>query len=327
MKLPSTAHTNTSCSADAPILEEIINGLTATPKRLHPKFLYDARGSVLFDRICELPEYYLTRTETKILRARVPAFVKSLGPNPAIVEFGSGSSLKTRILLDALEGGPATYVPIDISRSHLMMAARELAATYPQLEILPICADFTQPFPLPHGLERQNILVFFPGSTIGNFYRDEAIGLLKLMRSVAGTSGTVLVGADLRKAAQFIEPAYNDSAGITAAFNLNVLRRLNAEFGADFNVAAFEHHAPWVAAHGRVEMHLFSKRHQTVHIGGRAIEFKAGESIWTESCHKYDREQFASLAAAAGMKVNEVWTDEAELFSVQILSRLEDHAA
>ncbi len=320
MKLPSVAPAarRDIQQADAPLLAEILAGLTAQPKRLHPKFLYDAQGSKLFDRICELPEYYLTRTETRILRERVPAFLRSLGAKPAIVELGSGSSLKTRILLDALQGD-ATYVPVEISRSHLLMATRELSQSYPRLEILPICADFTQPFRLPHGIDRQPMLVFFPGSTLGNFYRDEAVELLRLMRAIAGANGFVVVGADLRKDPRIIEPAYNDSAGVTAAFNLNVLTRLNTEFGADFDVSAFEHRAPWIAAQSRIEMHLVSTRAQTVQLGEEVLQFARGESIWTESCHKYDCAQFATLAAQAGLTVDDVWIDERQLFSVQVL--------
>jgi dimethylhistidine N-methyltransferase len=323
MKQPSTAPVSRlqARRADASLIEEILAGLTASPKHLHPKFLYDARGSVLFDRICELPEYYLTRTETKILRQQARGFMRALGDDPAIIELGSGSSLKTRILLDALTG-PATYVPVEISRSHLNMAADDLKRRYPHLRVLPVCADFTHPFSLPRSIESQRRLVFFPGSTLGNYYRDEAVELLRLMGRLAGPDGQVLVGADLRKDAGIVEPAYNDAAGVTAAFNLNVLTRLNKEFDADFDVNAFEHRAPWVAAESRIEMHLVSHRAQTVRIGEQTIELAQGESIWTESCHKYDCEQFAALAAAAGLAVDEVWTDPERLFSVQRLSNI-----
>ncbi len=320
MKKPSTSPVSRleAHRADASLIEEILAGLTATPKRLHPKFLYDAHGSVLFDRICELPEYYLTRTETKILQHYAPDFMRSLGANPAIIELGSGSSLKTRILLDALTG-PATYVPVEISRSHLNMAAEDLRQRYPHLQVLPVCADFTHPFSLPQSIDSQRKLVFFPGSTLGNFYREEAVQLLRLMGRLAGEDGQVLVGADLRKDPKIIEAAYNDSAGITAAFNLNVLTRLNNDFDADFDVQTFEHRAPWVAEDSRIEMHLVSKCAQSVRIGEQTIELSANESIWTESCHKYDNSQFAELSAAAGLTVEEIWTDPQELFSVQRL--------
>ena len=303
-----------------PLLTEVIAGLSSRPKFLYPKFFYDARGSELFDRICQLPEYYLTRTEIAILREYAPPFVHSLGPGVRLVEPGSGSSLKTRILLNALTP-PASYVPVDISRTHLMAAARTLVAQYSHLEILPVAADFTQPFELPHSVApTQRTLVFFPGSTIGNFDPSESIELLRMMRALAGETGLVLVGADLRKDPAALEAAYNDSAGVTAAFNLNILARLNREYGADFDLDAFEHHAPWVEEHSRIEMHLVSTRTQRVHIRGVAIDFAAGESIWTESCHKYDCEQFAAMADAAGLHVREVWMDEARRFSVQLLA-------
>ena len=301
------------------LLAEILAGLRARPKYLYPKFFYDQHGSELFDRICELPEYYLTRTETSILREHAPGFVRSLGTGVRLVEPGSGSSLKTRILLNALMP-PASYVPVDISRTHLMAAARTLAAQYSHLEILPAAADFTQPFELPQPMAPvRRTLVFFPGSTIGNFDHVEAIELLRMMRRLAGEDGHVLVGADLRKSPAVLEAAYNDSAGVTAAFNLNLLGRLNREYGADFDLGAFEHRAPWVEEHSRIEMHLVSRRAQRVHIRGIDIDFAAGESIWTESCHKYDCEQFAALADAAGLQVREVWLDEARRFSVQLL--------
>ncbi len=306
--------------ASEPLLAEILAGLTARPKYLYPKCFYDEPGSELFDRICELPEYYLTRTEISILRRHVPQFVRALGPGVRLVEPGSGSSQKTRILLNALTP-PAAYVPVDISRSHLMNAARVLAAQYPHVEILPVDADFTQPFELPQpSVPVRSTLVFFPGSTIGNFDCEEAIALLRMMARLAGEEGFVLVGADLRKSKATLEAAYNDRAGVTAAFNLNLLARLNREFGADFDLDAFEHRAPWVEEHSRIEMHLLSTRAQRVRIRGIEITLEAGESIWTESCHKYDCEQFAMMAATAGLRVREVWMDEERQFSVQLLA-------
>ena len=215
---------------------------------------------------------------------------------------------------------PASYVCVDISRSHLMTAARALTERYPGIEILPVCADFTQPFEIPVGTTAaQSTLVFFPGSTIGNFDRSEAIALLAMMRELAGSEGRVLVGADLRKSPRILEAAYNDTAGVTAEFNLNLLARLNHEFGADFDLGAFMHRAPWVEEQSRIEMHLVSTRRQTVHIGGAEIEFESGESIWTESCHKYDRAQFAAMAREAKLGIEEVWTDKEECFSAQLL--------
>lgn len=302
------------------LLAEILIGLTAPQKYLYPKFFYDQHGSELFDRICELPEYYLTRTEQAILEAHAPRFIRRLGPGIRLVEPGSGSSLKTRVLLDALVA-PAVYVPVDISRSHLLAVAESLVTRYPCIEILPVCADFTLPFDLPDaGLPIRQTVVFFPGSTIGNFDREEAIVLLHMMGLLAGSDGVVIVGADLRKAPAVLEAAYNDSAGVTADFNLNLLTRLNREYGADFDLDAFEHRAPWVDKDSRIEMHLVSRRPQRVHIGGVEIAFRTGESIWTESCHKYDFDQFAAMAAAAGLEVKEVWTDDERRFSVQLLA-------
>ncbi len=301
------------------LLAEIVAGLCARPKYLYPKFFYDERGSALFDRICELPEYYLTRTEISILRAHAPRFIRALGPGVRLVEPGSGSSQKTRILLSALTP-PAAYVPVDISQSHLMNAARALTVQYPHIEILPVGADFTQPFELPQpSVPVRSTLVFFPGSTIGNFDHAEAIELLAMMARLASNDGFVLVGADLRKPRATLEAAYNDAAGVTASFNLNLLARLNREFDAHFDLSAFEHRAPWVEEQSRIEMHLVSTRAQRVHIRDTEIAFEAGESIWTESCHKYDCEQFAAMAAAAGLRVRDVWMDDERQFSVQLL--------
>lgn len=309
----------------APIAEdvlraEVIAGLDQLPKRLHPKFFYDAIGSVLFDRICEQPEYYLTRTERSILETRLPAFARDFGANARVIEPGSGASVKTRILLDALPD-PAAYVPVDISPAPLLAAAQELGDRYPSLDVLPVCADFTAPFELPRGPRAfDRTLVFFPGSTIGNCDLPEAARMLATMRRMAAPRGALIVGADLRKNPLVLERAYNDAAGVTAAFNRNILAHLNDRFGADFDVEAFEHVAFWNARVGRVEMHLVSERAQVVHIGGARISFARDESIWTESCYKYDEAQFAALARRAGLEVRAVWTDEKRQFSVQVLT-------
>lgn len=299
--------------------DEVIAGLRDNPKRLHPKFFYDAAGSKLFDRICALPEYYLTRTEVSILEHRLPAFAREFGAQARVVEPGSGASMKTRILLDALLA-PAAYVPVDISHTHLLAAAQDLHARYPALDVLPVCADFTQPFELPQGTRAfDRTLVFFPGSTIGNLDPLEAVRMLAGMGQMAGANGTLIVGADLRKDPHVLERAYNDTAGVTAAFNRNILAHLNRRFDADFDLDAFEHCAFWNARAGRIEMHLVSQRGQIANIGGARIEFARDESIWTESCHKFDDAQFAALARRAGLEVREVWTDQERLFSVQLL--------
>lgn len=303
------------------LVEDVLQGLRGTPKRLSPTFFYDERGSQLFDRICELPEYYLTRTETRILEAGGPEMAACLGPDVLLVELGSGASTKTRILLDQLPG-LAGYVPVDISRSHLMAAAERIARAYPGIEVLPVCADFTQPFALPapqHPLSR--VAVFFPGSTVGNFDPPAAVELLSVMGRIAGPNGALLIGFDLVKDPAVLEQAYNDTAGVTAAFNLNVLRRLNRELGADFDLTRFRHEAVWVPQDSRIEMHLVSTCEQCVTIGGELVPFQAGERLVTEHSHKYTRESFAAQAAGAGWTPIRTWTDERDYFCVQYLER------
>lgn len=301
------------------LVADVLQGLARSPKQLSPLYFYDERGSQLFERICELPEYYLTRTETAILAQAGADIARCLGPAALLVELGSGSSVKTRLLLDRLES-PAAYVPVDISRTHLLAAARGIAAAYPRLEVLPVCADFTQPFAVPRPTRpAARTIVFFPGSTVGNFDADAAVALLRAMRRATGSAAGLLIGVDLVKERATLERAYADAAGITAAFNLNVLRRLNREFGADFVLERFRHAAVWVPGHQRIEMHLVSTCAQAVTLAGRTIEFAAGEPLVTEHCHKYTEESFAALAAAGGWRVRRVWTDERRHFSVQYL--------
>ena len=303
-------------------LAEILEGLSRTQKSLSPKFFYDARGSKLFDDICELPEYYLTRTELAIMRAHIDDMAALVGPQASLIEFGSGSSLKTRILFDGLDR-LAAYVPVDISREHLMTAAETLAADYPDIEVWPVLADFIQPFelPSPSVMPLRNI-VYFPGSTIGNFSPEKAHSLLTVMHEEAGEDGALLIGVDLQKDKAVIERAYNDSAGVTAEFNLNVLSRINTEFGANFDLALFRHHAVYNEEHGRIEMYLISECEQTVRIGHRSFSFEKGESILTEHSHKYTLEQFGNMAHRAGFAVDTVWTDPEALFSVQYCRRI-----
>lgn len=302
-------------------LAEILRGLSMVQKSLSPKFFYDERGSALFDAICDLPEYYPTRTELQIMRSRIDEIATRVGPRASVIEFGSGSSRKTRILLEHLED-LAAYVPVDISRDHLVAAAQSIAADFPAIEILPVAADFTHPFPLPSPrIEPQRNLVYFPGSTIGNFSPQAAHELLRVMHQEAGENGALLIGVDLKKNPRILERAYNDSAGTTADFNLNLLRRLNREFGADFDPGAFRHRAIWNAAQGRIEMHLVSLREQHVQVGDRAFKFAAGEFIVTEYSHKYTLEEFRLMAAAAGFRVINAWTDARNWFSVQFCLR------
>ena len=299
--------------------EEILTGLRGQPKQVSPKFFYDERGSQLFDEICEQPEYYPTRTELDIMEDNLDEMARLLGPAVALIEYGSGSSTKTRLLLDQLQD-PTAYVPVDISKEHLASAAQQLAADYPDIEVLPVCTDFTKPFtlPAPNRSAARNV-VYFPGSTIGNFNIDEALGLLKVMREEAGDRGGLLIGVDLVKPREILEPAYNDAAGVTADFNLNLLRRLNREHDADFELENFRHEAIYDEDHNRIEMRLIALDTQTVNIGDEAFAFEEGEHIVTEHSHKFGVDQFAELAAQAGFDVRSVWTDDNQLFSVQYL--------
>ncbi|MFB3063541.1 MAG: L-histidine N(alpha)-methyltransferase [Gammaproteobacteria bacterium] len=301
------------------ITQEVLAGLAQPQKRLSPKWFYDEEGSRLFDRITKLPEYYPTRTELGILNTHIAEMADMIGSRAAIVEFGAGSSVKIRILLDNLET-PAAFIPVDISGEHLLDAARQLAMDYPDLEILPVCADFTQPFdlPVPAAAVNRN-LMFFPGSTIGNFNLKQARQLLKVIAIEAGAGGGLLIGVDLKKDRATLESAYNDEDGVTASFNLNLLVRLNREIGVDFDLGQFTHRAIYNEDKGRIEMHLVSEKTQSVTIAGRRIDFVAGEYILTECSHKYELQEFADLAGEAGFDVRKVWTDPGRMFSVQYL--------
>ena len=296
---------------------DAIAGLGALPKTLPCKLFYDKRGSELFDRICTLPEYYPTRTEVGILRDRIDAIVETLGPNVQLVEFGSGSSVKTRILLDALSD-PVAYAPIDISREHLWESAERIQRGYPSLQVQAVCADYTEPFVIPEPRRAPaRRVVFFPGSTIGNFDEDEAQRFLRRVAEIVGVGGGLLIGVDLRKSEEVLVAAYDDAQGVTAEFNLNLLHRLNREVGADFAVDRFGHCSIWNRELGRIEMHLVSRVEQSVEIAGRRFDFAAGESVRTESAHKYGLEQFAAIADA--FRVERVWCDAERRFSVQYL--------
>lgn len=306
---------------------EVLEGLADTPKRLPTKYFYDARGSQLFDAICALPEYYPTRAEIEITQREAEAIAVDVGPDALLVEYGSGSSLKTRILLEHLRQ-PAGYLPIDISKAHLLATARQLARDFPAIEILPVCADYTQPIELPApSRPARRRVVYFPGSTIGNFTPDRAEAFLRRIGQVAGPGGGLLIGVDLDKDRAILEPAYDDAAGVTAAFNLNLLARINRELGADFDLACFRHRAFYNDALGqpglgRIEMHLESCRAQRVTVAGQGFDFDAGECVLTEYSYKYGREAFAALAARAGFAVRSFWTDAAGRFSVQMLERV-----
>jgi L-histidine Nalpha-methyltransferase len=309
------------------LVADVLGGLQGEPKRLSPTYFYDERGSQLFDEICELPEYYITRTETRILERHAQEIAERIGENALLVELGSGASTKTRLLLDRLPD-LAAYVPVDISRTHLLAAAQRIASAYPGLEVLPACADFTQAFPLPRSRRTPSrVVVFFPGSTLGNFDPPAAIELMKVMRRIARlgspvtSAGGLVIGFDLVKDAAILERAYDDDAGVTAEFNLNVLRRLNRDLGADFDLRAFSHEAIWVPGANRIEMRLVSKVAQTVTIAGEAISFAADERIVTEHCHKYTPGLFAAQAGAAGWTARQTWADERNYFHVQYLEQ------
>jgi dimethylhistidine N-methyltransferase len=300
-------------------LADALAGLRQPQKTLPCKYFYDAQGSKLFDQICTLREYYPTRTELGILREHAAEMARCLGPELALVEYGSGSSVKTRLLLDRLER-PAAYVPVDVSRDHLFETALALRLDYPGLPIEPVCADFAASFALPLLPRRAaRRAVYFPGSTIGNFSDAAAQGLLAGVARRVGPGGALLVGVDLKKDPRVLERAYDDAQGVTAAFNLNLLARMNRELDADFDLARFSHRAPWVESASRIEMHLVSDVAQVAHVGGVAIRFARGEAICTEHSHKYTLTGFARLARRAGLAVRRVWTDRARRFSVQYL--------
>jgi dimethylhistidine N-methyltransferase len=301
---------------------DILDGLNQDQKQLSPKYFYDETGSRLFDQICDLPEYYLTRTELGIMREHVEAMTGLMGPRASIIELGSGSSLKTRILLDHVEE-PAAYVPVDISRDHLLKTAGCLADDYPEIEILPVCADFTQSFELPEpAVEPDRHVVYFPGSTIGNFSRDDAIDLLKQVRQVVNGNGALLVGVDLIKPRKVVEAAYNDTAGVTAKFNKNILARINRDHAGAFDPSRFEHDAVYDEEHHRIEMRLISCEEQDIPIAGQSIHFEKGEYIVTEHSHKYSIDEFGSIGEEAEFSLKDIWTDPDQLFSVQFLEAI-----
>jgi len=298
---------------------EVLSGLRKSQKELPAKHFYDEPGSCLFERICTLDEYYIPRTEAAIMETYIEEMVELLGPRVLLIEYGSGNSAKTRILLDHLRE-PAAYVPIDISREQLLRATRELASAYSGLEVLPVCADYTSDFELPVPKRPSaHKVVYFPGSTIGNFDPIPARHFLQRIAGVCGPGGGLLIGVDLKKDPGVLHHAYNDSQGVTAAFNLNLLERINRELNGNFQLEWFEHYAFYNSREGRVEMHLMSLRDQTVELDNTTISLARGESIWTESSYKFELDEFEQMAAAAGFKVEHVWTDERQWFSVQYL--------
>lgn len=300
-------------------LADVLAGLSGPQKRLPCKYFYDARGSRLFDAICELDEYYLTRTELEILQAHADEMAAAIGPGALLVEYGSGSSVKTRLLLDRLEA-PAGYAPVDVSREHLLAASRAIAADYPGLQVTPVCADFTRPFAVPARAPGRRF-VYFPGSTIGNFERADACDLLRRIAATPRCAGA-LVGFDLQKSRAVLEAAYDDGRGVTAAFNLNLLARINHELAADFDLDGFVHRARYEAGARRVEMRLVSTRAQRARVAGHEFAFAAGETILTELSHKYTLDGFSDMAAESGLRLARAWTDPGRRFAVAHLERV-----
>ncbi|WP_439100217.1 L-histidine N(alpha)-methyltransferase [Congregibacter sp.] len=297
--------------------EEIIKGLSLPQKSADPKWFYDQRGSELFDEITRLPEYYPTRTEVLILEQQREAIAKICGSDCVLIEPGSGSSEKVRILLDALR--PSLYVPIDISASFLRDSAELLGEEYPWLDIHAVCADFNGGWAFLETLAPSPRVVFYPGSTIGNLEPDMALRFLKSLRDMAGPDGGVLIGVDTHKSTERLNAAYNDSAAVTAAFNLNILRRMNELLEADFDESRFSHHAFYNESLRRIEMHLVSNCDQQVRYDGGRFDFREGETIHTECSYKYSLEDFTALARSGGFDIAETWQDDAQLFSVHYL--------
>ena len=297
-------------------LAAVLSGLTAPQKSLPSKFFYDERGSKLFDQICDLEEYYPTRTELDLLQNHSEEIARYVGSNSHLIEFGSGSSVKTRTLLKAMTD-PLSYVPMDISREHLLHAATQLAKSFPDLPVIAICADYTSGFSFPD-LGQGKRTGFFPGSTIGNFLPGDAEKFLAGAKDIL-QGGGMLIGVDLIKNEETLFAAYNDAKGITAEFNLNLLNRCNSELGANFNTQYFKHSAFYNSPESRIEMHLISMRDQIVSIAGHSIGFSDGESIHTENSCKYSVSGFQSLASRAGFTPTKVWVDPENLFSIHNL--------
>ncbi|MBT3331330.1 MAG: L-histidine N(alpha)-methyltransferase [Rhodospirillaceae bacterium] len=301
------------------VLGQALAGLGATPKTLPSKFFYDERGSKLFERICEVPEYYVTRVETALLGDIAGQAAEMIGADACIIEYGTGSSEKIALLLAALDR-PAAFVGVDISSVALRGVAETLAGNFPDLAVHAVCADFTQPFTLPAMSGQGRRVVFFPGSSLGNFNPEQSVDFIANAARLIGPGGGMLFGIDLKKDAAILDAAYDDAAGVTAEFNLNLLRRLNRECGADFDLDAFSHRAFYNANAGRVEMHLVSRRAQSITLGAQTITFAEGETIHTENSYKYSVPEFQDLARRAGCEPMRAWTDANSLFSLHYLS-------
>lgn len=305
----------------AAVEREVLAGLARTPRRLPSKYFYDARGSALFEAITRQPEYYLTRAELALLEASLADISCTVGPRAHVVEYGSGSGRKTDLLLDALVE-PVAYTPIEISRTALLESVAKLGADHPGIEMLPVCADFTHAVELPEPTRTPSrTLVFFPGSTLGNFEAADASALLRAMRTTMGAGGAALIGIDMVKSKSIIDAAYNDAAGVTAEFTLNLLTRLNRDIGSDFDVHAFRHQAGFVPERSRIETTLVSLKPQSVRVAGREFRFAPGEAMLVEFSHKYSDDDFEALAGNAGLAVTRAWNHAQHAFGLRLLSR------
>lgn len=299
--------------------DDVVAGLLARQKTLPSKYLYDAEGSRLFDRICDLPEYYVTRTEVSLLKSAVAEITEGLPRGAALIEFGSGSSVKTRLLLDG-RADFRLYIPIDISEAALSEGTHSIRKDYPNLEVSPLVGDFTQPLSLPASAAGLPVVGFFPGSTIGNFAPSEARSFLEDARGLLGRGSTLIVGVDVAKSAEVLIAAYDDAQGVTAAFNKNLLKRLNREFDAEFDLGDFDHRAVWNPEASRIEMHLVSRKEQTVGIGNWVLEFGIGETIHTENSYKYRTDTFRAMADEAGWQTSRMWISESPAFAIFVLT-------
>ena len=300
---------------------DVLSGLSQRPASIPPKYFYDAKGSKLFDAITELPEYYPTRTEIGILSANAAQIAQHVGTGSLLVEPGGGSCAKVHILLEGLK--PRAYVPMDISKDHLQLAAEELAIAFPWLEIHAACTDFTKEMRLPPSAPKGTHVAFFPGSSIGNFDPDGSVCFLQTIAGLVGPGGYLLIGVDLKKDSVILEAAYDDSAGITALFNLNILTRINRELDGDFDLSKWQHKALYNDDIGRIEMYLVSQTNQIVNINGNSFNFAKGGTIHTENSYKYTSDEFITLAAKAGFQSDALWVDENNLFSVHLF-RVQD---
>jgi len=311
-----TAPEQISPPESSDFISDVIAGLSSNPRTLPYKYFYDERGAALFQKICDLPEYYITRTEIDILDRNRAEIASHIGPNIELIGLGTGAGTKTRILIEALEK-PAVYIPVDISEKQLRESAALFQKIFPDLEILPVCADYLQPvvLPSPRHKPARNV-VYFPGSTIGNFEPDEAVQFLRRVANVCRENGGLLIGADLKKDRDVLEAAYNDRAGVTGQFNLNLLTRANRELGADFDLDQWRHRAIYNSEAGRIEMYLISESDQFVHLDEQKFHFRRAEKIITEFSYKYSLEEFSTLAGKAGFDFAQMWADDARLFGV-----------